>query len=110
MVEKGAEFSPGDLHRVFRYRVVLRGDDVRNQYFEVGLFQDMATTPTTLEASRYCDLMSLSPDHASQLRDVEQAYLLAPMEGLATYIVLPKELWAPAMHNMRRPVVLVEKA
>ena len=70
----------------------------------------MATTPTTLEASRYCDLMSLFPDHASELRDVEQAYLLAPMEGTATYIVLPKELWTPAMHSMRRPVVLLERA
>ena len=52
-----------------------------NQSFEGGLFQEMATTPTTLEASRYCDLMSVFPDHASQLRDVQQAYLLAPMEG-----------------------------
>ena len=110
MLEKGAEFEPGDPRRKFKYRIVLRGDDVKNQSFEVALFQEMATTPTTLQASRYCDLHSLFLGNSVDGRDVVQAYLLAPMEGPPTFIVLPKELWTPQMHKMRRPVVLLEKA
>ena len=110
MVEKGAEFPPGDPRRKLKYRVILRGGDVRNQSFEVALFQDMATAPAAPEAIRYCDLMSLLPDQTVEYRDVEQANLLASMEGSATYIVLPTELWAPEMHKMRRPVVLLENA
>ena len=110
MVEKGAEYEKGDPRRKFKYRVVLRGNDMRDQSFEVALFQEMATTPTTLEASRYCDLLGLMPGNATEGRDVEQAYLLAKMTGPATYIVLPKELWDDGMHKMRCPVVLLERA
>ena len=70
----------------------------------------MATTPTTLEASRFCDLLGLLEGNATEGRDVGQAYLMAKMSGLATYILLPKELWCEDMHYMRTPVLLLEKA
>ncbi len=99
------------MRRVFKYRVVLRGEDVRNQSFEVALFQEMVTTPTTLEASRYCDLQSLFPCCSVDGRNVEQAYLLVPMERPATYIVLLYlRRWTETIHRMRRPVVLLERA
>ena len=110
MVQKGAEYEPGDPRKKYKYRVVLRGNDIKDQSFEVALFQEMATTPTTLEASRFCDLLGLLPGNATQGRDVEQAYLLAKMKGPATYVMLPKELWSDQMHYMRMPVVLLERA
>ena len=58
MVEKGAEFPEGDPRRKFKYRIVFRGNDVKDQNWDVALFQEMASTPTTLEASRYSDLLS----------------------------------------------------
>ena len=70
----------------------------------------MAPTPTTLEASRYSDLLSCFPGNSVEGRDVEQAYLQADMEGTPTYIVLPKELWTPEMHKMRCPVFRLKKA
>ena len=72
--------------------MVLRGNDIKDQSFEVALFQEMATTPTSLEASRFCDLLGLLEGNITEGRDVEQAYLLADIRGPATYIVLPKEL------------------
>ena len=81
MVQKGAEFEPGDPRQKYKYPVVLRGNDIKDQSFEVALFQEMATTPTTLEASRFCDLLGLLPGNATQGRDVEQAYLLAKMKA-----------------------------
>ena len=89
--------------------MVLRGNDIKDQSFEVALFQEMATAPTSLEASRFCDLLGLLEGNMTEGRDVEQAYLLADMRGPATYIVLPRELWSTAMYQMRRPVVLLEK-
>ena len=70
----------------------------------------MASTPATLEASHIADIYSCMPDHTMQGRDVEQAYLQADMKGPAVYIMLPKELWTPEMHEMRCLVFRLEKA
>ena len=110
MVEKGAEFPAGDSRRKFKYRIVFRGNDVKDQNWDVALFQEMASTPTTLEASRYSDLLSTFEGNSMEGRDVEQAYLQAALEGPDTYIQLPKELWSDEMHRMRCPVVKLEKA
>ena len=74
------------------------------------MFQEMATTPTTLEASKYSDLLPSFPGNTIEGRDVEQVYLHVDMEGTPTYIVLPKELWTPEMHKMRCPMFRLEKA
>ena len=110
MVQKGAEYPDGDPRKKYKYRVVLRGNDIKDQSFEVALLQEMATTPTTLDAARFCDLLGLLEGNATEGRDVEQAYLLANMKGSATYIVLPSEVWTEAMWKMRRPVLLLERA
>ena len=81
MVEKGSEFPEGDVRRYYKYRIVFRGNDVKDQNWEVAMFQEMATTPTTLEASRYSDLLGCFPGNSVEGRDVEQAYLQADMEG-----------------------------
>ena len=70
MVQKGAEFPDGDPRKKYKYRVVLRGNDIKDQSFEVALFQEMATTPTTLEASRFCDLLGLLPGNTTEGRDI----------------------------------------
>ena len=94
MVRKGVGYLDGDPRKKFKYRVVLRGNNIKDQSFEVALFQEMATTPTTLQASRFCDLLGFLEGSCTQGRDVEQAYLLAKMKGPATYIILPQEVWA----------------
>ena len=73
------------------------------------MLQELATTPTTLEASRYGDLLSCLPGNGVDGRDVQQAYLQADMEGTPTYIVLPKELWTLEMYKMNCPVSRLEK-
>ena len=83
---------------------------MKDQNWEVALFQEMASTPSALEASRYCDFLSNFTGNTMEGRDVQQAYLQASMEGSPTHICLTKKLWADAMHKMRCPVVLLEKA
>ena len=85
MVEKGSEFTDeDDERRYFKCRVVFRGNDVKDQNWEVAMFQEIATTLTTLEASRYSDLLATFPGNSVEGRDVEQAYLQADFEGPPT--------------------------
>ena len=102
MVEKGSEFPEGDTRRYFQNRVVFRRNDVKDPNWDVALFQEMATTPRTLEASCYSDLLASLPGNSVEGRDVQQAYLQAEMEGTPTYVVLPEELWTPEMYEMKR--------
>ena len=111
MAIKGDEFPPGDIRRKWKYRIVFQGNAVKDQDWEVALFQEMASTPTTLEAAKYCDFVGCcDAENATEGRDVEQAYLQATLKGPDTWIVLPKELWTPEMHKMKLPVVKLEKA
>lgn len=77
---------------------------MKDQAWSVALFNEMATTPATLEASRLSDFYACLPDHTVESRDVEQAYLQARLEGPKTFIQLPKELWTDEMKAMRCPV------
>ena len=110
MVEKGSEFPSGDPRRYFKYRVVFQGNQVKDQNWDVALFNELASTPATMEASRIADIYSCFKGHSMEGRDVEQAYLQAYLEGTPTYITLPKELWTEKMHSMRDPVVRLERA
>jgi len=110
MVEKGAEFPVGDARRYFKYRVVFQGNQVKDQDWNVALFQEMASTPATLDASRIADAYACFPGHHLGTRDVEQAYLQAKLKGPQTWIMLPKEIWKDSMFGMRWPVVRLELA
>ena len=81
---------------------------------EVALFNELASTPATLEASRVADMYSCFEGHGVESRDVEQAYLQAEMEGPPVYVVLPEELWTPEMWQIHRkgdtPVVRLKTA
>ena len=50
MVEKGTEVPEGDPRRYFKYRVVFQGSNVKDQNWDVALFNEMASTPATMEA------------------------------------------------------------
>ena len=77
MLEKGSEFPKDDPRRYYKHRIVFRGNDVKDHNFEVAMFQEIATTPTTFEASRYSSLLASFPGNTMEGRDVEQAYLQA---------------------------------
>ena len=52
MVEKGSELAKGDARRKYKYRVVFQGNRVINQNWEAALFQDLGSSPATMEASK----------------------------------------------------------
>ncbi len=110
MVEKRSEFLEGDERPYFKYRVVFQGKQVQDSNWATAMFNEMASTPATMEASELPTAVRASFEgHKIESRDVEQAYLQAKMEGLQVYITLPKELWTPAMHETRCLVFRLER-
>ena len=100
MVEKNAELreiDANDPRMKFKYRVVFRGDDVRNEFFDVALFQDLGSSTSSMDASRAADAYGCMPGHGCQQADAEQAYLQAefPQGAIKTWVVLPKDQWGP---------------
>ena len=88
--EKNAELDKNEPTRKFKGRVVFLGNQVKNQNFEVAVFSDMASRPATLEASAAADFLGLAPGNDVEVADAVQAYVQAMLQGVPTYIELPK--------------------
>ena len=58
MVEKGAEYEKGDPRRYYKFRVVFQGNQVKDQNWDIALFNEMQSQPATLEASRIADIFA----------------------------------------------------
>lgn len=58
-VETSSELPEREKNRKWKGRVVLQGDQVRTQNYEVAVFSDMASQPATLEASAAADFYRL---------------------------------------------------
>ena len=83
-VEKNSEMSP-EL-RKYKYRVVFQGNRVIDQNYEAAIFQDLGSTPATLEASRVADAFGAQENWATEVADAEQAYVQADMKGTSTWV------------------------
>ena len=91
-----------------------------NQNYDVALFQDLGSSPATLEASRACDAFGCAPGHSTQIADAPAAYVQADLEGNPCWVNLPEEAW-PEDPELRakfqaivdrgdKPVVMLKKA
>ena len=52
MVEKNYEFALDEPKRKFEYRVVVQGNQVHTQNLEVAMFQDLGSSPASMEAEK----------------------------------------------------------
>lgn len=115
-VEKGSELAADDPRRKFKYRVVFQGNNVTNQKWEWALFQDLESSPASMQAGKCVDSYACFPGHACQQSDAEQAYVQAELKGTETWIALPKEAWPASWFDKKgnplydQPVVKLKKA
>ena len=58
-MEKGSELEEGNPERKYKGGVVFLGDRVRDQNGQVAIFEEMASSPAGLEASKLCDFYGL---------------------------------------------------
>jgi hypothetical protein len=117
MVQKGSELSslpdsdPMKKNMKFKYRVVFQGNNVVDQNWEVALFQDLGSSPATMEAGKAVDCHGCAPGHDVEQADAVQAYIQAPLSGTETWVHLPIEAWPAEWHGkFTKPVVLFKKA
>ena len=109
-VEKGSELPDNDPNKKYKYRVVFQGNRVVNQDWEAATFEDLGSSPATMESSRACDMFGCAPGHDIEMADAEQAYIQAELKGMPTWVCLPSDERPEAWKHMKRPAVLLKKA
>eukprot|EP00969_Alexandrium_andersonii_P134934 5969506-Alexandrium_andersonii.AAC.1 len=65
-VEKNSELESTSPLRKYKYRVVFQGNRVVDQNYDAAIFQDLGSTPATLEASRVADAYGAQPDFSTE--------------------------------------------
>ena len=110
-VEKGSELAPNDPARKFKGRVVFQGNQVLDERWDVALFQELGSSPATMEAGKACDAFGLLPGHMVQQADAEQAYIQSKLGGpTTTWIRMPPERRPASWAKYRDPVCPLVKA
>ena len=93
VVEKGSELPKGSEGRKFKGRIVFMGNNIRTQFGDIALFQDVASSPATLESSKVVIMHGLLQGNVIEQADAMQAYVQAKLEGEETWIAIPEEFW-----------------
>jgi len=110
-VEKNAELGEDDPLRKLKARVVLQGNNVKDHNWDVAIFQDLSSSPATMQASKAVDFWGSLPGHDEDQADAKQAYTQAKLSSPnETWVGLPREAWPKAWEGMRDPVCPLELA
>ena len=111
----------GDLPpgRKYKGRAVYQGNNVKDQEGNWAIFQELASCPSTMEASKIVDFYSLLEGHVGEQADAEMAYTQARFTGPPTWVEVPREQWPDAWFadgagrhqpRFRRPVCRLLRA
>ena len=60
-VVKGAELEDDDPRKIFKGRAVLDGSWVKDENYDVALFNEMASSPASMQAGEAVDAFRLQP-------------------------------------------------
>ena len=98
-VEKNSELAEDNPQRKYKGRVVLGGNNVKDQNWEAAMFQEMSSCPATMEAAKAADCYGLMPGHDVMQADADMAYTQALLGGTPCWVRLPKEQWPQEWHD-----------
>ena len=76
-VEKMSELPNGHKDRKFKGRIVFMGNEVRDEYHEYAIFQDLSSSPAALEAAKALDAFGSFKGHVRMQAGAKQAYVQA---------------------------------
>ena len=76
-----------------------------NQSWEAALFNDMGSSPATMEGSCAADLFGCAPGHDIMQADAPGAYCQTELLGTETWVCLPPEARPASWKKYRWPVV-----
>ena len=107
-VEKGSELPLGDPMRKFKGRTVFQGNNVKDEAADVALFAEPGSSPANMEAGKAVDAYGSMPGNRTSQGDGKQAYTQALMQGILTWIRLPRNRWPKEWIGVYKdPVVLL---
>ena len=107
-VEKGSELPQGDPMRKFKGRTVFQGNNVKDEAADVALFAELGSSPANMEAGKALDAYGSMPGNQTSQGDGKQAYTQALMQGILTWIRLPRNRWPKEWIGVfKDPVVLL---
>ena len=75
------------------------------------MFSELGSSPATMEAGKAVDAYGSKPGHTAEQNDGVQAYTQALMEGVETWVEVPRDRWPKEWEGKYiRPVVLLRIA
>ena len=107
--EKG-ELPVGDPDRKFKGRCVVQGNDVKDENSHAAIFQELSSSPATLEAAKSVDAYGCMKGNETQQCDAQQAYVQSELGGTETWISLPKILRPESWAEYHEPVCILKLA
>eukprot|EP00972_Heterocapsa_arctica_P072384 10691301-Heterocapsa_arctica.AAC.1 len=66
-------------------RWVFQGSDVRDENHQTAIFQELCSSPATLEAAKSVDAYGLLPGHNVEQCHAQQAYVQSKLGGTPTW-------------------------
>ena len=103
-VEKNAELPANHPERKFKGRVVFQGNDVRDENWAGAMFQELGSSPATMQASKAADSFGLFEGHTVTQADAEQAYIQSKLGGEATWVRIPPNRAPDSWKRLKDPV------
>ncbi len=71
-------------------RIVLLGDNLKDQDFNWPEFGELGSTPPSIEAARALDAIGSLPGHRVETGDANGAYTQSLLRGTKTWVALPE--------------------
>ena len=84
--EKGSELPHGDPDRKFKGRCVAQGNDVKDENSHAAIFQELSSSPATLEAAKSVDAYGCMKGNEVQRCDAQQACVQSELGATETWI------------------------
>ena len=78
-VVKGAELDDKDPRNIFKGRALLDGSWVKDENYDVALFNEMGLSPATIQAGKAVDVFGLQPGYAIEQADAEALEVITGM-------------------------------
>ena len=112
--EKGAEFNRPDDEKIYKGRVVFRGDQVRDETGFYAVFTEQSASASHMAAIKFMDFIGRVDGNASQDSDAVKAYTQVKLDSLEEllgenvladkWISLPRERRPKHWDNIENPV------
>ena len=91
--EKGSELPETDPRRKFKGRTVFQGNNMRDENSDHALFNELGSSPASMEAAKLLDAFGSQPGFSKAQADAIQAYIQALFTGVPTWLSLPRNRW-----------------